>query len=88
MGIILRSEVLPNFERVLFAMKEGEVSDVVRTRAGFHIIKLVRRLPRIPPPLSQVEKKIRNRIFQEKVTARMRRWMEELKKKAYIEVTM
>ncbi|MDP6085223.1 MAG: peptidylprolyl isomerase [Nitrospinota bacterium] len=88
LGIILRGEVLPNFERVLFAMKEGEVSDVVRTRAGFHIIKLVRRLPRIPPPLSQVEKKIRNRIFQEKVTARMRRWMEELKKKAYIEVTM
>lgn len=88
LGIIRRGEVLPNFERVLFAIKEGEVSDVVRTRAGFHIIKLVRRLPRIPPSLNQVEKKIRNRIFQDKVTARMRRWMEDLKKKAYIEVTM
>ncbi len=88
LGIIRRGEVLPNFERVLFAIKEGEVSDVVRTRAGFHIIKLVRRLPRTPPPLNEVEKKIRNRIFQDKVAARMRRWMEDLKKKAYIEVTM
>ena len=34
LGVIKRGEVLPNFEKVLFAMKDGEVSDVVRTRAG------------------------------------------------------
>lgn len=88
LGVIKRGEVLPNFEKVLFAMKDGEVSDVVRTRAGFHIIKLVKRIPRTPKPFSEAEGRIRNRLFQEKANARFRRWMEDLKKKAYIEVSM
>lgn len=88
LGVIKRGEVLPNFERVLFAMKDGEVSDIARTRAGFHIIKLTKRLPRNPKPLSEVEAQIRDRLFQGKAKTRFRRWMEELKKKAYIEVTM
>jgi peptidyl-prolyl cis-trans isomerase SurA len=88
LGVIRRGEVLPNFERVLFAMKDGEVSDVVRTRAGFHIIKLIRRLPRKAKPFQKVESEIRNQIFQEKANGRFTRWMEDLKKKAYIEVTM
>ncbi|MFQ5912797.1 MAG: peptidylprolyl isomerase [Nitrospinota bacterium] len=88
LGVIRRGEVLPNFERTLFAMKESQVSDVVRTRAGFHIIKLDKRLTQKPKPFSELEARIRNKIFREKAEARFTRWMEELKKKAYIEVSM
>ncbi len=88
LGVIRRGEVLPNFERVLFAMKDGEVSDVSRTRAGFHIIKLVRRLPSKAKAFSEAQTGIRNRIFQKKAKTRFTRWLEDLKKRAYIEVTM
>lgn len=88
LGVIRRGEVLPEFERALFAMKEGEVAGPARTRAGFHIIKLVQRLPQEPKPFRELEEAIRNKTFQEKVRVRFRRWMEDLKKKAYIEVTM
>ncbi|MFQ5692964.1 MAG: peptidylprolyl isomerase, partial [Nitrospinota bacterium] len=88
LGVIRRGEVLPNFERVLFAMKPGEVSEVVRTRAGFHIIQLIERLPRKPKPFRRAESEIRNKLFRKKGSVRFRRWMEELKKRAYIEVTM
>lgn len=88
LGIIRRGEVLPNFERVLFSLKEGEVSDIARTRAGFHLIKLVKRLPAEPKPFSEVEAKIREEIFQKKAEERMHRWLEDLKKRTHVEVTM
>jgi peptidyl-prolyl cis-trans isomerase SurA len=88
LGIISRGEVLPNFERVLFSLKEGEVSDIARTRAGFHLIKLVKRLPAEPKSFSEVETQIRNKIFQKKAEERMQRWLEDLKKRTHVEVTM
>ncbi len=88
LGIIRRGEVLPNFERVLFSLKEGEVSEIARTRAGFHLIKLVKRLSAEPKPFSEVEAEIRDKIFQNKAEERMQRWLEDLKKKMHVEVTM
>src|SRR5690606_854684 len=34
-----------NFEKVSFSLKEGEVSEPVRSQVGWHIIKLIEKLP-------------------------------------------
>lgn len=40
LGIIERGELVPDFEAAAYRLKEGEISDVVETPFGFHIIKL------------------------------------------------
>lgn len=42
LGWVRQGEVLPEFEAALFSMSAGEVSDIVLTSVGYHIIKLER----------------------------------------------
>jgi peptidyl-prolyl cis-trans isomerase SurA len=42
-GFFGRGELYPEYEAAAFKLKEGEVSDIVETKAGFHIIQLIER---------------------------------------------
>lgn len=42
LGWVQRGNLLPEFEEALFAMRPGQVSDIVETSVGLHIIKLER----------------------------------------------
>ncbi len=43
LGYVRRGEFVRRFEEVAFALKDGEVSGIVETEFGFHIIKLIAR---------------------------------------------
>ncbi|HEY6950776.1 MAG TPA: peptidylprolyl isomerase [Bacteroidota bacterium] len=43
LGWSKRGDFVPEFEEALFALKEGQVSDVVKTQFGYHIIQLLGR---------------------------------------------
>ncbi len=55
-----KGSFVPPFDRAAWALGEGEVSDVVRTRFGFHIIKLLERKPASYKPFEEV----RNELIQ------------------------
>lgn len=43
LGLISRGDFVPEFETVAFSLNDGEVSDIVQTQFGFHIIKMMER---------------------------------------------
>lgn len=43
LGFYGRGELYPEFEAIAFRLKDGEVSDIVETEAGFHILQLIER---------------------------------------------
>ena len=45
LGYLERGHMLEEFDKVAFALKKGELSDIVRTEFGYHIIKIVDKKP-------------------------------------------
>lgn len=43
LGFYNRGELYPEFEAVAYGLKPGELSDIVETQAGFHIIQMIER---------------------------------------------
>lgn len=58
LGFFSRGRMVPTFDKAIFSLKEGEISDVVKTRFGYHIILLEAIKPQTTKPLDAVEAEI------------------------------
>lgn len=58
--------MVPEFEAAAFAMKSGEVSDLVKTSFGFHIIKVVDSQPEVVRQLADVRDEIVDQLRWQK----------------------
>ena len=64
-----RGRMVPEFENAAFAMKNGEISDLVKTAFGFHIIKVVDNKPESTRPLAEVKAEIEDQLKWQKAQA-------------------
>ncbi len=54
LGLFGRGAMLEGFERAAFALKPGEVTDLVKTEVGYHIIKCLEREGAVAQPLEWI----------------------------------
>ena len=64
-----RGRMVPEFENAAFAMKNGEISDLVKTSFGFHIIKMVDNKPESTRPLTEVRTEIEDQLKWQRAQA-------------------
>jgi len=69
LGCFGRGHMLPAFENAAFSLKPGEISDLVKTDFGYHVIKLVSRREETTPALSQVKDRIRQTLLSQRARA-------------------
>jgi peptidyl-prolyl cis-trans isomerase D len=77
-----RGRMVPAFEQAAFAMQPGQVSDLVETEYGFHIIKVTDRKPETTRPLDEVRQQITEQLqfqkMQQALEAQARRADDEI----------
>ena len=78
--------MVPAFDAAAFALKPGEISDVVTTQDGYHIIKMVEKRDATMVPLEKVQPQIVQYLSEQKKRDRVNAFIEEVKKRAKIEV--
>jgi len=85
-GFISRGHWNKELEDAAFALSPGQVSGIVKTDLGYHLIMLHEKVPATVKSLSNVYADIDNKLFAEKVTAKRDEWIKRLKKKSYFSV--
>ena len=85
-GFVEKGQMREDFEKVIFALKPGEVSDPVKTDTGYYIFKVEERKESHVRPLSEAKADIENIIFREKAQKRYQDWMAKLKRDAFIQI--
>ena len=85
LGYFRRGQMVKPFEDVAFAMKTNEVSSIVETRFGYHIIKVYDKKPAQTLAYADVKEKISQRMKQEEIEKQAAEYISQLKKDAKIE---
>jgi peptidyl-prolyl cis-trans isomerase C len=81
-----REQMVPAFANVAFSLKPGQISDVVTTQFGFHIIKVTDHKPARTVPFEEASAKIKDFLAQQKKQQHADEFIAGLKKKSKIEV--
>jgi parvulin-like peptidyl-prolyl isomerase len=88
LGYFKRGELVPAFERAALRLKVGEISDVVRTEFGFHIIKLLDRKGTEPLPFEEVKEKVQADYYESEMEKAFKQYLSTLREKAVIEIKL
>jgi peptidyl-prolyl cis-trans isomerase SurA len=87
LGWLRPGELLPELDDVLFRLQPGDVSSPLQTRLGYHLLMVTQRRPvadgapaRDPRPPAEA------RLYQDKYATALRKWIDGLRQKAYIEL--
>ncbi len=84
LGWFRRGEMTPALEQAAFSLKAGEVSEPVRSRFGFHVVKVTGRQAVRGKPLEELEDEIRDRLYREETEKATQRYLDELKRDAVL----
>jgi peptidyl-prolyl cis-trans isomerase C len=84
-GFQPQGSLVPEFEQAAFKLKKtGDVSPIVKTQFGYHIIRLEGLRPPAYAPFDEVKDYIRQNLVQAKQGETIEKYVEELKKSAKI----
>ncbi len=82
----VRGQMPPEFEAAAMSMKPGQVSAVVPTGLGWHIIKLIEHIPSRPAELAEATDRIKEALLQSATQKALPDFIANLRKEAGIEI--
>ncbi|MFN4197080.1 MAG: peptidylprolyl isomerase [Caldimicrobium sp.] len=81
LGILRKGDTIPEFEEKIFSLKVGEISEPIRSPYGYHIVKVVKKVPASQLSFETVKDRIKEDLLKEKEKEQLEKELENLKKK-------
>ena len=86
LGYLTKGTIIPEIEEVVFALELEELSEVIKTDFGFHILKITEKKPETVKALEEVKEDIIQTLLPNKQKEAFENLLEELKNKSEIEI--
>jgi peptidyl-prolyl cis-trans isomerase SurA len=86
LGLFKRGQLAKELEDKTFALKAGDVTDVIRTKQGYVILKVVDHQMAGIPPMKDILPKIQDALYYQKLQPALRAFLTKLREDAYIDI--
>jgi peptidyl-prolyl cis-trans isomerase SurA len=86
LGRFERGQLAPQLEEAVFKLDRNGVSDVIQTKTGFEVLKVLNHYDAGLQPLDKVETEIMNKLYTEKMEPALRNYLAELREESYVTV--
>ena len=86
LGLFKRGTLSKDLEDTTFAMKANDMTDVIRTKQGFVILKVTEHQQAGIPTLKQMEPRIQDALYYQKLQPALRVYLKKLREEAFIDV--
>ncbi|NTU43843.1 MAG: hypothetical protein HGA78_12505 [Nitrospirales bacterium] len=88
LGIFPKGKMVKEFEEPAFSLKKGELSGIVKTMYGFHIIKVEEVVEGKIEPFENVMNQLKEKAFMEKRKATLEKFIDDSLKEAGLEMNL
>jgi peptidyl-prolyl cis-trans isomerase SurA len=86
LGTFERGQLSKQLEDIVFKMDKGQITEVIQTKTGFEILKILDHYKAGQQPVEKVENEIMNRIYMQKMQPQMREYLAQLREESYVTV--
>ena len=86
LGFFAKGRMVKEFETAAWALKQGEISEPVKTNYGYHIIKKGETHPNKLIAFEEAKSMVKDKLLNEKQQEEYNKWLEQTKKVAKIDI--
>ncbi|MGB8850769.1 MAG: peptidylprolyl isomerase, partial [Candidatus Acidiferrales bacterium] len=86
LGAFERGQLSKQLEDTVFALNKNQLTDVVQTKTGFEILKVIEHFEAGLQPVEKVGPEIENRIYAQRMQPILRNYLGELREESYVVV--
>lgn len=86
LGYFTKGQMVPEFEEAVFSLKPGEISEIVKTKFGYHIIKLLDKKEETTRTFDEAKESIINKLRAEEQKKALMDYTETVKQNAKITI--
>jgi parvulin-like peptidyl-prolyl isomerase len=87
-GFVGRGTIIPEVEKVAFILPVGQISEVIESSVGFHIIQVVDKKGAGLKPIAAVREEIKTKLEDEKLDKKFEEWIASIRAKSHIEIKL
>jgi peptidyl-prolyl cis-trans isomerase SurA len=86
LGVYKRGELSKELEDTVFKMEKNQMTDVIETKQGFLVLKVLEHYDEGDQPFTKVENEIQDRLYGQKMEPALREYLKTLREQSYVVV--